>query len=79
MHVVPSCLLEPAWVELHALLNERRGGEPPEFAPGQTWACHRRRVSDRVEFEHVISALVHGSGMSKSPHRAVQTGRSGGG
>jgi len=31
--VLPSCLLESAWVEVRALLDERRGGEPPEFAP----------------------------------------------
>jgi hypothetical protein len=48
--VVPSCLLEPAWVEFRALLNEHRGGEPPEFA----------RVPDRVVSGHVINALVHG-------------------
>ena len=65
MPVVPSCLLEPAWVEFRALLNEHRGGEPPEFAPGHPWGCHRRRVSDRVVFEHVINALVHGSGYER--------------
>ena len=65
MPVVPSCLLEPAWVEFRALLNEHRGGEPPEFAPGHPWGCHRRRVPDRVVFEHVINALVHGSGYER--------------
>lgn len=65
MPVVPSCLLEPAWVEFCALLNEHRGGEPPEFAPGHPWGCHRRRVPDRVVFEHVIHALVHGSGYER--------------
>jgi hypothetical protein len=63
--VVPSCLLEPAWVEFRALLNERRGGEPPEFAAGHPWGCHRRRIPDRVVFEHVIKALVHGSGYER--------------
>jgi hypothetical protein len=63
--VVPSCLLEPAWVEFRALLNERRGGEPPEFAAGHPWGCHRRRIPDRVVFEHVINALVHGSGYER--------------
>ena len=65
MPVVPSRLLEPAWVGFAALLNERRGGEPPEFAPGRPWGCYRRRVSDRVVFGHVISALVHGSGYER--------------
>jgi hypothetical protein len=63
--VVPSCLLEPAWVEFRVLLNEHRGGEPPEFAPGHPWGCHRRRIPDRVVFEHVINALVHGSGYER--------------
>jgi hypothetical protein len=63
--VVPSCLLEPAWVEFRALLNEHRGGEPPEFAPGHPWGCHRRRVPDRVVSGHVINALVHGSGYER--------------
>ena len=58
-------LLEPAWVEFSALLNEHRGGEPPEFAPGHPWGCHRRRVPDRVVFEHVVAALVHGSGYER--------------
>ena len=65
MPVVPSCLLEPAWVEFGALLNAHRGGEPPEFDPVHPWGCHRRRVPDRVVFEHVISALVHGSGYER--------------
>jgi hypothetical protein len=63
--VVPSCLLEAAWVEFRALLDERRGGEPPEFAPGHPWGCHRRRIPDRVVFEHAIAALVHGSGYER--------------
>ena len=77
--VVPSCLLEPAWVEFRALLDERRGGEPPEFAPGHPGGCHRRRIPDRVVFEHVIGSLVPGQGMSGSPRRAAQTAPSGGG
>lgn len=65
MPAVPSCLLEPIWVEFHALLNEARGGEPPAFDPGHPWGCHRRRVPDRVVFEHVVDALVHGSGYER--------------
>jgi hypothetical protein len=55
---VPSCLLEPIWVEFFALT----GGEQPRFDPGHPLGCHRRRIPDRVVFEHVIQALVHGSG-----------------
>jgi hypothetical protein len=59
--VVPSCLLEPAWVEFCALA----GGEPPQFHPGHPLGCHRRRVPGRVVFEHVVAALVHGSGYER--------------
>ena len=61
MPVVPSCLLEPIWVEFCALL----GGERPDFDPAHPLGCHRRRVSDRVVFEHVVAALVHGSGYER--------------
>ena len=64
MPVVPSCLLEPAWVEFSALLTER-GGQPPEFQPDHPLGCHRRRVPGRVVFEHVVAALVHGSGYER--------------
>ena len=64
MPVVPSCLLEPAWVEFSALLEER-GGQLPEFQPDHPLGCHRRRVPERVVFEHVIAALVHGSGYER--------------
>jgi hypothetical protein len=62
---VPSCLLEPAWAEFSALLAERRGGERPEFHPGHPLGCHRRQVPDRMVFQHVVAALVHGSGYER--------------
>jgi len=49
----------------HALLNEHRGGEPPQFHPDHPLRCHRRRVPDRVVFGHVIDTLVHGSGYER--------------
>lgn len=61
MPVVPSCLLEPVWVEF----RELTGGERPQFHPGHPLGCHRRRIPDRVVFEHVIDALVHGSGYER--------------
>ena len=61
MPVVPSCLLEPIWGEFCALI----GGERPPFDPRHPLGCHRRRVSDRVVFEHVVAALVHGSGYER--------------
>lgn len=60
MPVLPSSLLEPVWVEFAALIPAR-----PEFDPAHPLGCHRRRVPDRVVFEHVIAALVHGSGYER--------------
>jgi transposase len=58
---VPSCLLEPIWVEFCAVIGE----DPPEFVPSHPLGCHRRRISSRVVFEHLIDALVHGSGYER--------------
>jgi hypothetical protein len=55
---VPSCLLEPIWVEFRALL----GAERPPLDPGHPLGCHRRRIPGRMVFEHVVAAFVHGSG-----------------
>ena len=60
MPAVPSSLLEPVWIQFAALLPER-----PEFAAGHPWGCHRRRIADRIVFEHVVAALVHGSGYER--------------
>ncbi|WP_433052285.1 IS5 family transposase [Dactylosporangium sp. CS-033363] len=60
MPVLPSSLLEPIWIEFAALLPERG-----EYDPTHPLGCHRRRVPDRVVFEHVIAALVHGSGYER--------------
>jgi hypothetical protein len=57
---MPSSLIEPLWVEFAALLPVR-----PEFAPTHPLGCHRRRIPDRVVFEHVLSALVQGSGYER--------------
>jgi transposase len=58
--IVPVCLLEPLWEQFAVLLPER-----PSVAPTHPLGCHRPRVSDRVVFEHVIAALVHGSGYER--------------
>lgn len=60
MPVLPSSLLEPLWVQFAALCPEQ-----PEFDPAHPLGCHRRRIPDRVVFEHVIAALVHGSGYER--------------
>ena len=60
MPVLPVCLLEPLWVQVSALLPER-----PLVSPTHPLGCHRPRIPDRVVFEHVIAALVHGSGYER--------------
>jgi transposase len=58
--VLPVCLLHPLWEQFAALLPER-----PAVAPSHPLGCHRARIPDRVVFEHVIAALVQGSGYER--------------
>jgi Transposase DDE domain len=60
--LLPASLIEPLWAEFAALIEST---ERPEFSPTHPWGCHRRRVPDRVVFDHVIAALVHGSGYER--------------
>ena len=60
MPVTPACLIEPLWSEFSARLPEQ-----PPYAPTHPLGCHRARVPDRVVFEHVVQALVHGSGYER--------------
>jgi Transposase DDE domain len=55
--VLPSCLLEPLWDQFAALL--------PEHVDTHPLGCHNPRTPDRVVFDHVIAALVHGSGYER--------------
>jgi Transposase DDE domain len=60
--LLPASLIDPLWVEFAALIGV---DEQPEFSPDHPWGCHRRRVTTRVVFDHVIAALVHGSGYER--------------
>jgi hypothetical protein len=62
MPAVPSSLLEPIWVEFAAAVGTE---ERPEFDPSHPPGCHRRRIWERVVFEHLLDALVHGSGYER--------------
>lgn len=62
MPLLPSSLIEPVWIEFAALLGEENR---PEFSASHPWGCHRRRIPDRVVFDHVLAALVHGSGYER--------------
>lgn len=60
MPAMPVSLLEPIWEQFSVLLPT-----PPTVAPTHPLGCHRRRVPDRLVFEHVVAALVHGSGYER--------------
>ena len=60
MPLVPVCLLEPLWEQFAALLPDR-----PAVSPTHPLGCHRRRVPDRRVFEHIVAALVHGTGYER--------------
>jgi len=60
--LLPASLTEPLWVQFSALFNE---DDRPEFAATHPWGCHRRPIPNRVVFDHVLAALVHGSGYER--------------
>jgi transposase len=57
---VPVSLLDPVWAQFAALLPAH-----PTVAPSHPLGRHRARIPDRVVFEHVVAALVHGSGYER--------------
>jgi transposase len=57
---LPSSLIEPVWDQFAALLPDR-----PVVVPTHPLGCHRRRIDDRLVFDHIIAALVHGSGYER--------------
>lgn len=60
MPVLPVSVIEPIWDQFSVLLPEY-----PEVDPAHPLGCHRRRIPDRVVFDHIIAALVHGSGYER--------------
>ena len=60
--LLPASLIESLWVEFAALIGT---DQRPEYAPSHALGCHRHRVDDRVVFDCVIAALVHGSGYER--------------
>jgi hypothetical protein len=58
--VVRVSLLEPVWQQFAVLVPPR-----PVLAATHPLGCHRRHIPDRVVFEHVAAALVHGSGYER--------------
>ena len=60
MPALPVCLIEPVWEQFAVLLPEH-----PKLSPTHPLGCHRRRIPDRIVFEHVVAALMHGSGYER--------------
>ena len=54
MPAIPSCILEPLWDQMAALLPTRQVHHP--------LGCHRQRIPDRVIFDKLIQILVFGCG-----------------
>jgi transposase len=53
-------VIAPIWDQFVVLLPEH-----PAVDPTHPLGCHRRRIPDRVVFDHVAAALVHGSGYER--------------
>jgi transposase len=53
-------VIEPIWDQFVVLLPVR-----PAVDPAHPLGCHRRRIPDRVVFDHVVAALVHGTGYER--------------
>lgn len=60
MPVMPGSLMEPIGEQFFVLLPEY-----PEVSPTHPLGGHRPHVPDRVVFDHVVAALVHGSGYER--------------
>ena len=60
MPALPVSLIEPIWDQFAVLLPERSTVDPTH-----PLRCHRRRIPERVVFDHVVAALVHGSGYER--------------
>jgi transposase len=55
---LPVSLMDPLWAQFAALLPDH-----PVVDPAHPLGCHR--IPDRVVFDHVVAALVHGSGYER--------------
>ena len=57
---MPVSVIDPIWDQFAVLLPAH-----PDISPTHPLGCHRRRVPDRVVFDNVVAALVHGSGYER--------------
>jgi transposase len=58
---IPSCILEPLWDQVAALLPTRQVHHP--------LGCHRPRIPDRIIFDKLIQILVFGCGYRRIADR----------
>jgi transposase len=67
---LPVSLIEPLWAQFAALVPVH-----PDVDPTHPLGCHRRRIPDRIVFEHVSAALVYGAGYERiaSPGCSART------
>src|SRR6266700_2397348 len=63
MPAVPSCFLEPLWVQFSALLPQRQ--------VLHRLGCHRPRIPDRVVFDKLIQMLRFGCSYREIADQAV--------
>lgn len=65
--IIGGSCTRPASIALRALVGAvcRAAAVPPRGGPTHPLGCHRRRIPDRVVFEHVVAALVHGTGYER--------------
>ncbi len=57
MPAVPSCILDPIWHQVQALLPVRDDRHP--------LGCHRPRIDDRLVFDKLVQVLVFGCAYQK--------------
>lgn len=58
--MLPVSVIEPIWDQFSVLLPEHLAVDP-----AHPLGCHRPRIPHRVIFDHVIAALVHGTGYER--------------
>jgi len=58
--VLPVSLIDPIWEQFSVFLPDRA-----RVSPTHPLGCHRQRVPDRVVFDRVVDALVHGAGYER--------------
>lgn len=61
MPALPSCLTDPIWEQVQALIPDHDDHHP--------LGCHRPRIPDRVVFDLLINALVFGAGYRRIADR----------